>query len=72
MCENWAYDFDNYPFNFFFPKKKIFLQILYKFFQVLGLVSSCIFMECMGIPCCLFVVVKETPSSLHRDYILLS
>lgn len=32
MCESWAYDFDNHPFNFFFPKKKIFSQILYKFF----------------------------------------
>ena len=47
--------------NLIFFKEKIFSQILYKFFQVLGQASACIFIENTGIPCCLFVVVKETP-----------
>lgn len=65
--------FDNYQFNFLF-KEKIFLQILYKFFQVLGQASSCIFIENMDIPCCLFVVVKETPQfstqGLHSSFLI--
>lgn len=58
----------------FFPEQKSFFKILYKCFQVLGLASSCIFIECMGIPCCLFVVVKETPQfstqGLHSSFLI--
>ena len=41
---------------------------------MLGQASSCIFIENMGIPCCLFVVVKETPQfstqGLHSSFLI--
>lgn len=31
MCENWAYDFDNYQFIYIFKEKDLFINFLHIF-----------------------------------------